>query len=147
VRLPGGHNPDKGDARLPLRLERGARADGGRQLGTCGGGKLAAVQLFLVWYFILGFLLGNGVPHFTFGAAGKVFRSPFGQRSSPRTNVLWGLSNFVTATIIVAGLIALNLYSSYSLVALMLGFWLMMLMFGTGIKRFLNEGEKGPASG
>ena len=105
------------------------------------------VQLFLVWYFILGFLLGNGVPHFTFGAAGKVFRSPFGQRSSPRTNVLWGLSNFVAATVIVAGLIALNLYSSYALVALMLGFWLMMLMFGTGIKRFLNEGEPKPAPG
>lgn len=96
-------------------------------------------QLFLIWYFVLGFLLGNGVPHFAFGAAGKVFRSPFGQRSSPKTNVLWGLSNFVAATVIVAGLIALNLYSDYALVAMMIGFWLMMLMFGTGIKRFLNE--------
>ncbi len=103
------------------------------------------VHLFLIWYFVLGFLLGNGVPHFTFGAAGKVFRSPFGQRSSPRTNVLWGLSNFIGATIIVAGLVALNLYSMYSLVAMMAGFWLMMLMFGTGIKRFLNEGEQKPA--
>jgi len=91
---------------------------------------------------VIGFLLGNGVPHFTFGAAGKVFRSPFGQKSSPRTNILWGLSNFVGATIIVAGLIALNLYSSYALVAMLAGFWLMMLMFGTGIKRFLNEKEK-----
>jgi len=104
------------------------------------------VELFLVWYFLLGFLLGNGVPHFAFGAAGKVFRSPFGQRSSPRTNVLWGLSNFVGATIISAGLIALNLYSNYALVALLFGFWLMMLMFGTGIKRFLNEGEQKPAA-
>jgi hypothetical protein len=103
------------------------------------------VELFLIWYFIMGFLLGNGVPHFTFGAAGKIFRSPFGQRSSPKTNVLWGLSNFVLATIIAAGLIALNLYSGYALVALLLGFWLMMLMFGTGIKRFLNE-EKPAAS-
>jgi hypothetical protein len=74
-----------------------------------------------------------------------VFRSPFGQRSSPRTNVLWGLSNFVGATIICAGLIVLDLYSSYALVAMLLGFWLMMLMFGTGIKRFLNEGEQNPA--
>lgn len=104
------------------------------------------VQLFLIWYFLLGFFLGNGVPHFTFGAAGKVFRSPFGQRSSPRTNVLWGLSNFVAATVIVAGLVALNLYSRYSLVAMMVGFWLMMLMFGTGIKRFLNEGDEKDAS-
>jgi len=83
--------------------------------------------------------LGNGVPHFAFGAAGKIFRSPFGQKSPPRTNVIWGLSNFVLATIISVGLIALNLYSSYALIALLIGFWLMMLMFGTGIKRFLNE--------
>ena len=101
------------------------------------------VQLFLIWYFVLGFLLGNGVPHFAFGAAGKVFRSPFGQRSSPRTNVLWGLSNFISATVIVVVLVALNLYGTYSLVAMMLGFWLMMLMFGTGMKRFLSEeGQK-----
>jgi hypothetical protein len=104
------------------------------------------VELFEIWYFVIGFLLSNGVPHFTFGAAGKVFRSPFGQRSSPRTNVLWGLSNFIGATLISAGLIALKLYGRYSLVALLLGFWLMMLMFGTGIKRFLNEGEQKPAA-
>ncbi len=78
------------------------------------------------------------MPHFAFGAAGKTFRSPFGQKSSPRTNVLWGLSNFVLATIIAGGLIALNLYSSYALIAMLVGFWLMVLMFGTGIKRFLN---------
>ncbi len=87
----------------------------------------------------MGFLLGNGVPHFVFGAAGKIFRSPFGQKSQPRTNVIWGLSNLVLASIISAGLAALNLYSSYALPALLVGFWLMMLMFGTGIKRFLNE--------
>ncbi len=98
-----------------------------------------AIQLFLVWYFVMGFLLGNGVPHFAFGSAGKVFRSPFGQRSSPRKNVLWGLSNFLVATAIAAALISLNLYSEYALIALLAGFWLMMLMFGTGIKRFLNE--------
>ena len=87
----------------------------------------------------MGFLLGNGVPHFAFGAAGKVFRSPFGQRSSPRTNILWGLSNFVAATIIAVALAVLNLYDSYSLVVLLIGFWLTMLMFGTRIKKFLNE--------
>lgn len=49
-----------------------------------------ALDLFDVWYFIVGFLLCNGVPHFVFGSAGRVFRSPFGQRSPPRVNVLWG---------------------------------------------------------
>lgn len=98
-----------------------------------------SLQLFLIWYFVVGFLLGNGVPHFVFGAAGEIFRSPFGQESPPRTNVIWGLSNLVLASIISASLAALNLYSNYGLVALLIGFWLMMLMFGTGIKRFLNE--------
>ncbi len=97
------------------------------------------MDLFLIWYFIVGFLLGNGVPHFAFGSAGKVFRSPFGQRSSPRTNVLWGLSNFIAASVIAAGLTALNLYDGYSLAALLVGFWLTMLTFGTRIKSFLNE--------
>lgn len=97
------------------------------------------LQLFLIWYFIVGFLLGNGVPHFAFGAAGRVFRSPFGQKSSPKTNIVWGLSNFVAATVIVSGLIILNLYDSYSLAVMLLAFWLTMLMFGTGIKKFLNE--------
>jgi len=98
-----------------------------------------ALDLSLVWYFAMGFLLGNGVPHFAFGAADRVFRSPFGQRSSPRTNMLWGLSNFIAATIIGLALAALGDYDSYSLLVLLAGFWLMMLMFGTGIKRFLND--------
>jgi hypothetical protein len=97
-----------------------------------------AFQLFLIWYFIIGFLLGNGVPHFIFGAAGKIFRSPFGQKSKPRVNILWGLSNLLLATIISAGVIHLNLYNGYSLIALLIGFWLMMLMFGIQIKNFLN---------
>jgi hypothetical protein len=97
------------------------------------------IGLYLIWYFLIGFLLGNGVPHFAFGAAGKVFRSPFGQKSSPTTNILWGLSNFVVASLIAAGLVAFHLYSGYGLAALFAGFWLMMLMFGTRIKRFLND--------
>jgi hypothetical protein len=79
------------------------------------------------------------MPHFAFGSAGKIFRSPFGQRSPPRMNVLWGLANFIAATVIIAGLVALNLYSGYALPALLLGFWLTVLMFGTGMKRFLSE--------
>lgn len=97
-----------------------------------------ALELFLIWYFIMGFLLGNGVPHFVFGAAGKIFRSPFGQKSKPMVNIAWGLSNFVAATIIVIGLFALNLYSIYAFPVMLLGFWLTMLMFGLGIKSFLN---------
>ena len=97
------------------------------------------LDLFVALYLIIGFLLGNGVPHFVFGAAGKVFRSPFGQRSSPKMNVLWGVSNFAVATIIAIALDILGLYDSYALVAMLTGFWLVMLMFGVRIKMFLNE--------
>jgi len=97
------------------------------------------LDLFVAWYLIIGFLLGNGVPHFVFGAAGKVFRSPFGQRSSPKMNVLWGVSNFAGATIIAIALDILGLYDSYALVGMLTGFWLVMLMFGVRIKMFLNE--------
>jgi hypothetical protein len=110
-------------------------------------GDELSFQLFLIWYFIIGFLLANGLPHFVFGAAGKIFRSPFGQRSSPRTNVIWGLSNFVLATVIAAALAALDLYSDYALAALLIGFWLIVLMFGTGIRRFLNEPQVTAAQG
>ena len=97
-----------------------------------------ALELFFNMVFYNGIPASNGVPHFVFGAAGKIFRSPFGQKSKPRVNILWGLSNFVLATIIAIGMIVLNLYSSYALLAMLLGFWLTMLMFGSGIKRFLE---------
>ncbi|HZW84446.1 MAG TPA: hypothetical protein VFE91_00900 [Nitrososphaerales archaeon] len=98
-----------------------------------------SLNLFDVWYFVMGFLLGNGFPHFVFGRAGKIFRSPVGQRSSPKVNVIWGLTNFLTATLIALGLVYFSLYDTYSLAFLLVGFWLMVLMFGTSIKRFLNE--------
>lgn len=97
------------------------------------------LSLYQVWYLIVGFLMGNGVPHFVFGRAGRVFRSPFGQRSSPRTNVLGGIANFVAATLMVGLLALLNLFTSVSLASLLLGFWLAMLLFGLRIGRFLND--------
>lgn len=97
------------------------------------------LELYWIWYLIIGFLLGNGVPHFIFGVAGKVFRSPFGQKSKPKVNIAWGLTNFILATIIATALMALGLYDVYSLAVLLVGFWLVMLMFGTGIKRFLSQ--------
>ena len=96
-------------------------------------------DLYDAWYLIIGFLLANGMPHFVFGRAGKVFRSPFGQRSASKTNVGWGLSNFITATAIAAALKYLGLYDDLSLALMLLGFWLAVLMFGMSIKRFMNE--------
>jgi hypothetical protein len=98
-----------------------------------------ALDIYDAWYFIMGLLLANGVPHFVFGRAGKVFRSPFGQRSPPRINVAWGAANFGLATAIGLAVGFLGLYDSYSLVFLLLGFWLMTINFGFSIKRFLND--------
>jgi cobalamin biosynthesis protein CobD/CbiB len=98
-----------------------------------------SLDLYDVWYFVMGFLMANGVPHFVFGRAGKIFRSPFGQRSPPKTNVAWGAANFALATVIGLALAYLGLYDSYSIVLLLLGFWLMVLNFGLSIKRFLND--------
>lgn len=98
-----------------------------------------APGLYDIWYFVVGFLLANGVPHFVFGRAGKLFRSPFGRRSPPRVNVAWGAANFGLATAIGLALAYLDLYDSYSLALLLLGFWLMALNFGVSIKRFLND--------
>ena len=88
---------------------------------------------------MMGFLLANGVPHFIFGRAGKLFRSPFGQRSPPRVNVIWGSANFAMATFIGLALAYLGYYDAYSVAFLLFGFWLMVLWFGVSIRRFLNE--------
>ena len=98
-----------------------------------------SLNLYDAWYFIIGFLLANGVPHFVFGRTGKLFRSPFGQKSPPKVNVLWGLANFALATAIGLTLDYLSLYDQYSLALLLLGFWLMAINFGFSIRRFLNE--------
>lgn len=98
-----------------------------------------ALDLFDIWYFVIGFLLSNGVPHFVFGRAGKIFRSPFGQRSPPKVNVYWGTANFAAASIITLFLAYLGLFDSYSMVFLLVGFLLVLLMFGVSIRRFLSE--------
>ena len=98
-----------------------------------------SLDLFDAWYLVVGFLLSNGVPHFVFGRAGKIFRSPFGQRSPPRVNVYWGTANFVVASVISVSLAYLGLYDAFSLVFMLLGFWLVVLMFGVSIRRFLSE--------
>lgn len=98
-----------------------------------------ALDLFDAWYLVIGFLLSNGVPHFVFGRAGKIFRSPFGQRSLPKVNVYWGMANFIVASIIGLSLTYLGLFDSYSLVFLLVGFLLVVLMFGVSMRRFLCE--------
>lgn len=95
-----------------------------------------------LWYLLIGFLLGNGMPHFAFGAAGKIFRTPFGRQSSPRRNVGWGLFNFLLASLLAWWRLDAAAPQPRDLGWLLAGFWLAVLMFGVGIKQFLNDKEE-----
>ena len=97
------------------------------------------MDLSFIAYLIIGMLLGNGMPHFVFGRAKKIFRSPFGQKSKPNVNVMWGLANFFAATIIATWEFFEGSFNGIALISLIVGFWLAVLMFGFSIKRFLND--------
>lgn len=90
-----------------------------------------------VAYLITGFLLGNGFPHFVFGAAGQIFRSPFARETVPYINILWGLANFVLASIILFWLSKQKTFDTKQAVYLLIGFWLAVAMFGFFIKDFI----------
>ena len=92
-----------------------------------------------LWYLLIGFLLGNGMPHFLFGSAGKVFRTPFGKESSPRMNVSWGLFNFILATVLVWWRLSTQSPTSYDLAFLFVGFWVAVIMFGVSLRMFISN--------
>ncbi len=59
-------------------------------------------------YFVAGFFLANGVPHFVNGISGRKFQSPFASpptvgESSAVVNVVWGLVNFAIGFALVMG--------------------------------------------
>ena len=68
----------------------------------------------MAWYVYLarfgaGLFLANGVPHFVNGISGHKFQSPFASppgvgESSPITNVIWGMVNFVIGYILLYGI-------------------------------------------
>lgn len=89
-------------------------------------------------YFLIGMLLANGLPHFIWGRSGVVARSPFGQKTAPKVNLRWGISNLVAATLLSLpkkrGQPASKVFGP-----LLLGFWLTVAMFGFAIRRFVDN--------
>lgn len=83
--------------------------------------------------------LGNGMPHFIWGVSKVIARSPFGQKSKPHVNFRWGMANFIAAALLSFWQILANNFSGGSLLALLIGFWLMAAMFGFRIKQFINH--------
>src|SRR4051812_20510939 len=96
-------------------------------------------MLSTLWFVLIGFLLANGVPHFVAGSAGQHFRSPLGRYSSPGTNFGWGLANFIVATLLIIWRITDKTPHKGEWLALLVGFWLAIVMFGMAAKRFVDD--------
>ena len=96
------------------------------------------MHLYYIWYFLIGGFLGNGMPHFIWGVSKTIARSPFAQKSKPIVNIRWGLANFIVATLLSFWQISVNNISGGAIIALLIGFWVMVAQFGFGIKRFIH---------
>ena len=86
-------------------------------------------------HILIGFFFSNGMPHFLMGVAGKKFRSPLGASSPTQVNVVWGLINFGLGT---AGVIYLGSSAQWN--GFLIGFWIVVAMFGLGMNHFKGEG-------
>jgi hypothetical protein len=54
-----------------------------------------------VLYIVAGIFAANGIPHFIKGITGEKHQTPFSDKSSAVTNVLWGSVNFVVSAIVL----------------------------------------------
>lgn len=53
------------------------------------------INLNLVLAFVAGMFLTNSLPHIVSGVIGEIHMTPFGKKSSPIVNVVWGYVNLV----------------------------------------------------
>lgn len=97
----------------------------------------------VVLFAIAGFALTNGMPHFVAGLGGRVFRTPFGRYSSPRTNVAWGMTNFVIAIGLLFGRTAVADPTTGDIVWFVVGALLSILSFAFGAKGFFDDRPDG----
>ena len=103
------------------------------------GWRFINMHLYYLWYFFIGAFLANGMPHFIWGVSKVVAKSPFAQKSKPAVNFRWGLANFIAATLLALWQISARQESGAAIIALLIGFWLTVAMFGFGIKSFLHS--------
>lgn len=54
-------------------------------------------------FFLSGLFGANGIPHFVKGITGQQHMTPFGKPSSAVVNVIWGVTNFLLATMFFYG--------------------------------------------
>ena len=68
-------------------------------------------------FFLSGLFGANGIPHFVKGITGQQHMTPFGKPSSAVVNVIWGVTNFLLATIFFYGAAEQNYEHMWAVVA------------------------------
>lgn len=92
-------------------------------------------------YLFGGAFLTNAVPHFVSGMMGRPFQSPFADPpgrglSSSTVNVLWGLTNFIVAYLLLACVGRFDLRDTGHVTAAGLGLLLTSVMAAGSFGRF-----------
>ena len=101
--------------------------------------------LNLTVFFVIGALFINGLPHFAAGSAGLPFRLFSADAAAPKLNVIWGMVNFIAATILLTWRISVETVGRGEVIALVVGLWAGILMFGAAAAWFYRA--LGPKAG
>lgn len=72
-------------------------------------------------FFLAGLFGANGIPHFIKGVTGQQHMTPFGKPSSAVTNVIWGTTNFLLATMFFYGGLGQDYNHMWAVIAGFLG--------------------------
>ena len=101
--------------------------------------------LNLAVYLVIGTLFTNGLPHFAAGSAGLPFRLFSAVAAAPKVNVIWGMVNFIAATILLTWRLSVETVGRGEVIALVVGLWAGILMFGAAASWFYKA--LGPKAG
>jgi hypothetical protein len=96
----------------------------------------------VVLFAVAGLAFLNGMPHFVAGSAGRVFRTPFGRYSSPRTNLVWGMVNFLVAIGLLFGRIAFAPPTTADVVWFVVGALVAILLFAFRAADFFDDRDE-----
>ncbi|MBN2002002.1 MAG: hypothetical protein JXA21_01490 [Anaerolineae bacterium] len=102
----------------------------------------------LLTLFFAGLFFANGIPHFVNGISGRRFHSPFAKpfvkgRSSPFSNVLWGLANFAAALALLRELPELMPGFNSGFIAFVCGFGVAAIGLSILFGNLIDETKKG----
>lgn len=96
-------------------------------------------MLSVIVYTISGFWLANGMPHLVHGASRRIFRTPFGRYSTPRTNFLWGWFSWMVAAVLAGWRLAVSSVTKGQVIAIFIGAALNYLLFSVAVSWFMDD--------